>query len=66
MNPICVKCGKEYICKKNGVSIHFVAIGKYKQADLFQCSTCGHKLVKGFGLGYDSQPHGPVVAELKE
>ena len=66
MNMICVKCNKEYYCKRNGVTIRFKNTHTYKQADLFQCPECGHKIVSGFSQKYNKQAFGPIVAEIGE
>jgi len=50
MEAICVKCGNEYRCKKNGVSIEYNRNGAavyYRSADLYQCPSCGHEIILG-------------------
>ena len=53
----------EYNCEKCGL---FELLQKITDDKIDICPTCGHKLVKGFGLGCDNQPYSPVVTQIKE
>ena len=53
MRPICVKCKKEYQCKKNEQLVNDKAVGgfpaTYWSGDLWKCPQCGHEVVTGRG-----------------
>jgi DNA-directed RNA polymerase subunit RPC12/RpoP len=47
--PICVPCQRNYRCERNGI---FVRLGQNAiiDADLYECPSCGHQIVRGFAL----------------
>ena len=53
MRPICIKCKKEYQCKKNEQVGNDKAVGSFPETywmgDLWKCPTCGHEVVTGRG-----------------
>lgn len=52
MRPVCSKCEVELKCRKNGVFvIEYADSGPYKiwEADEYECTVCGIRVVTGFG-----------------
>lgn len=48
MRPVCVPCGIEMHCLKNGVMVK-VYENSYYSGDKYQCPVCGHEAIVGFG-----------------
>jgi hypothetical protein len=60
MRPVCVPCKREYRIEKNEVAVEQLANdGPYKlwSGDLWQCPSCEHQLVVGFGRGPIADRH---------
>jgi len=51
--PVCVKCGCQYRCKQNGVTVlgkdHNGEPDVVYQADLFECPGCEDQVITGWG-----------------
>ncbi len=45
--PICVPCQLNYRCELNGVLVRLDP-DTITAADLYQCPSCGHQIVRGF------------------
>lgn len=58
MRPICVKCSREMLPKKNEVLVKDKATDKfpstYHYGDLYECPGCGAQIVAGFGTAVPS------------
>lgn len=77
---VCVRCRKFYRVKRIGVYIEEMApLGpkdengergwkpyKILVGDLFECETCGHQLVSGFGRGAVTEHYMKDYQRLKE
>ena len=50
-NPVCLMCGKEMACIKNGVIVENGAV--QWRGDLFKCPKCQRSVVTAFGDGED-------------
>lgn len=59
-NPVCVPCGKEMRCEKNGVIVENGAV--QWRGDKFKCPKCGVEVVAAFGGGEDI--HIPVGSKI--
>jgi hypothetical protein len=50
--PVCVKCGREMRCEKNGQLVNDPAVdgfpATYWAGDKFRCPECGCEIVTGF------------------
>lgn len=54
VRPICVPCAAEMFCVKNGyVFVTMADLAPYEvhSGDMWQCPTCGHQILSGFGTG---------------
>ena len=56
MAPICVKCNEKMSFPRSGVYVletYEDGIKPYKvwSADLYECKTCNHQVISGFGMG---------------
>lgn len=62
MRPICVKCRREMLAKKNEVAVKDKAAGAfpstYHYGDLYECSVCGQQIITGFGKAVPSEALG--------
>ena len=45
--PFCPDCGRWYTCIKNGVTVFHPKDYAYA-ADLWECPSCGNRVIKGF------------------
>ena len=52
---ICIKCKKEMICKKTGVTIHY-GNGHCYSGDLFECNFCKSQIVNTSGIPHQRNP----------
>jgi len=48
MRPVCVPCGVEMYCKKNGVLVK-ISESSYYSGDKYECPCCGHEAIVNFG-----------------
>jgi hypothetical protein len=60
MRPVCVPCKREYRIEKNEVAVEQLdndRAFKLWSGDLWQCPSCEHQLVTGFGRGPLAESH---------
>ena len=70
MRPVCVPCGREMKCVKNGALL--THDNRVWSADAFECGECGARVIKGFGAPMLQDDHRKLLedsnftVELKE